>query len=193
MQDINTSILHTSTFLIYGSYFIFSLLFSFLLNKLFLKFSDTLGTKNNGAGEVIRWSATTKPVLGGLSFYILFLMSVAIYFAFFNTGVNVSTVSNSFIGIILSMAVGFLVGLADDAYNTKPFLKFSAQFACGFILIATGVYIKIFDNNYINYALTMFWVVGIMNSVNMLDNMDGITTTVSAFIMCAFFGSHYFT
>ena len=81
------------------------------------------------------------------------------------------------------MAVGFLVGLADDAYNTKTFLKFSAQFACAFILIATGVYIKVFDNFYLNAILTIFWVVGIMNSVNMLDNMDGITSTVSSFII----------
>ena len=160
----------------------FSLTFSFLLNKLFLKFSSTLGTKNNGDGSVVRWSSTAKPVLGGLSFYILFLLSVSIYFAFFNIGSSVSY-SNTFIGLLLSMAVGFLVGLADDAYNTKPFLKFSAQFACAFILIATGVYIKVFDNFYLNAILTIFWVVGIMNSVNMLDNMDGITSTVSSFII----------
>ena len=37
----------------------------------------------------------------------------------------------------------------------------------------------LFDNEFINYAITFFWVVGMMNSINMLDNMDGITTSVS--------------
>ncbi|MCW5918530.1 MAG: undecaprenyl/decaprenyl-phosphate alpha-N-acetylglucosaminyl 1-phosphate transferase, partial [Bacteroidetes bacterium] len=66
-----------------------------------------------------------------------------------------------------------------DAYNTKPVLKFLAQVSCAFSFIFTGTYIDLFDNMILNYLLTIFWVVGIMNSINMLDNMDGITATVS--------------
>jgi UDP-GlcNAc:undecaprenyl-phosphate/decaprenyl-phosphate GlcNAc-1-phosphate transferase len=79
----------------------------------------------------------------------------------------------------LVSALGFLVGLADDAYTTKPFLKFVGQFLCGVILIAFGVYIDLFGVPVLDYLLTIFWVVGIMNSINMLDNMDGITGGVS--------------
>ena len=50
---------------------------------------------------------------------------------------------------------------------------------CGVILVVAGVYIQIFSIPILNYAFTVFWVVGIMNSINMLDNMDGITATVS--------------
>ncbi len=35
---------------------------------------------------------------------------------------------------------------------------------------------------FLNYALTILWVIGIMNSVNMIDNMDAIATVVSIFI-----------
>jgi UDP-GlcNAc:undecaprenyl-phosphate GlcNAc-1-phosphate transferase len=46
-------------------------------------------------------------------------------------------------------------------------------------MILTGVYIELFQDIYLNYLITLFWVVGIMNSINMLDNMDAITTIVS--------------
>lgn len=39
-----------------------------------------------------------------------------------------------------------------------------------------------FENENLNHLLTVLWVVGIMNSINMLDNMDAITATVSVFI-----------
>jgi UDP-GlcNAc:undecaprenyl-phosphate GlcNAc-1-phosphate transferase len=82
------------------------------------------------------------------------------------------------------MALGFIIGLADDAYDTKPFLKFFIQVACGAVMYGSGIQINIFGSDTLNFLLTVFWVVGIMNSVNMLDNMDGITTIVSIGIVC---------
>jgi hypothetical protein len=49
------------------------LLLSIITNGLLLKFSLNLGTKNEQ--EQVRWAPTTKPALGGISFYILFLFS----------------------------------------------------------------------------------------------------------------------
>ncbi|MBK9628064.1 MAG: hypothetical protein IPO56_10290 [Flavobacteriales bacterium] len=42
------------------------------------------------------------------------------------------------LGLLAATSLGFLMGLADDAYNTNPVLKFLAQVACGGILIASG-------------------------------------------------------
>ena len=53
---------------------------------------------------------------------------------------------------------------------------------CGGILIYSGTYINIFENEFLNYSMTILWVAGLMNSINMLDNMDGITTIVSIVI-----------
>jgi UDP-GlcNAc:undecaprenyl-phosphate GlcNAc-1-phosphate transferase len=77
------------------------------------------------------------------------------------------------------------MGLADDAYNTKPLLKFLAQVSCGGILVASGSCIDIFEAYWANVLLTLFWVVGMMNSINMLDNMDAITTSVSIAVLAA--------
>ncbi len=164
--------------------FVVSFVFSIIINKFLLKFAKTLGIRNTGEA-IIRWSATSKPSLGGISFFIVFLFSV-IWVSFLRNGdrefFNLQT-----LGIIVSVMVGFLLGLFDDAYNTKPWIKFFTQIGCGFILIATGTYIDIFEWNVLNYLLTIFWVVGMMNSINMLDNMDGITTIVSISVLLAFF------
>ena len=167
--------------IVIGFFITTSLLFSFLMNSLFLRFFHTLGIRNRNDGTVIRWGTMSKPAVGGLSFYIMFLLSLACYSIFFSP--NDALYNPRFMGFLIAMALGFLIGLADDAYDTRPFLKFSAQVACGFFLILTGTYIHISDSIIINYMITIFWVVGIMNSINMLDNMDGITSTVGCGII----------
>jgi UDP-GlcNAc:undecaprenyl-phosphate GlcNAc-1-phosphate transferase len=164
------------------SFFAGAVLFSFLINGLFLKFSRNLGTRNTNE-EMVRWSAQTKPAFGGISFYMVFLLSVASFSFFFLR--NDYFLNLSFLGMFISITLGFLMGLADDSYNTKVWIKFITQLACAFALILTGTYIHLFNNIYIDYFITIIWVVGMMNSINMLDNMDAITTTVSLFILTA--------
>ena len=74
------------------------------------------------------------------------------------------------------------MGLFDDAYNTKVIVKLISQITCGIILIVTGTSISLFQSEILNYVITILWVIGIMNSINMLDNMDGISSVVSLFI-----------
>lgn len=165
-------------------FFVGTLVFSFLINSILLKFVKTLGIRNEGEAH-IRWSSQVKPSLGGLTFYIVFLLSITLHPFVFSY--NEEGIDFQFTGIIGVTSLGFLMGLADDAYNTKPLLKLFTQILCGGILIYTGNSIQIFENDYFNYALTIIWVVGLMNSINMLDNMDGITTSVSLVITATIF------
>lgn len=160
-----------------------AIMFSFLVNGLLLKLSRSLGVKDQGE-DLVRWSNTTKPAVGGISFYILFLFAVACYSTIFGAVDYINDVVR-FLGVMAACSLGFVVGLADDAYNTRPFLKFSAQFCSGIILIATGTVINISGIPAFDMFLTMFWVIGLMNSINMLDNMDGITASVSLSITLA--------
>mgnify|MGYP003593112313 CR=1 FL=1 len=140
--------------------------------------------------SIVRWETKSKPAFGGISFYIIFLLSISVYSIFSEDKLLFH--KQQFLGLLVSTTLGFIVGLADDAYNTRPYLKFTAQLICGIILIATGTYITLFSNIYLNYALTLLWVVGIMNSINMLDNMDAITSLVSIFIiLSALFVAYY--
>lgn len=146
---------------------------SLFINALLLKFSTNLGTRNTAG--LVRWSSQVKPSVGGISFFIIFLMSLV-----FGLIYTPDLQSNlPLLGFSAAVGLGFLIGLADDAYNTKPLLKFSGQVACGIILIASGITIDLFPQKGFDEALTLLWTVGIMNSVNMLDNMDGITASTS--------------
>jgi len=178
---MNTS----SHFVNYSFFFVVALLFSLLINGLLLRFSKTLGVRNHQV-SLVRWSSTSKPSLGGLSFFIIFLSSF-VGLPFFAPS-DLSFFNLQAVGIMVAVTVGFLTGLFDDAYNTRPWLKFAGQLSCGLVLMVCGVYIQFFQLEYLNYLLTLFWVVGIMNSINMLDNMDGITSITSFGILGSMLG-----
>lgn len=165
----------------FGSFFLISAFFSFLINWLFLKFSFNLGARNKSEVSQVRWASNVTPAIGGIAFFIVFLISISVlgtlprqtnYF-----------LDKHLIGIIASSCLGFILGLADDAYNTNPLAKFIAQLSCAFILIISDVYIKISGNPAVDFMITTIWVIGLMNSINMLDNMDAIAATVSICII----------
>jgi len=89
--------------------------------------------------------------------------------------------------IIIVPTLGFLMGLADDMFNTPPNFKFVVQVIIAAVLIYFGIYIKIFDSETANYIITVLWVVGIMNSINMLDNMDAVSSLTTIVILSAVF------
>lgn len=157
-----------------------SLIFSSVINNLLLHFSKNLGTRKKD-GLQIRWNSTSKPALGGISFYFIFLMSFISMMFVFDKNNYFTTINN--LGILAALSIAFVMGLADDAYDTKPLIKFLAQFICAIILILTGTKINCFGNELCSYIVTILWIIGLMNSVNMLDNMDAITSIVASGIM----------
>lgn len=150
-----------------------------LCNELLLRFSKSLGIRNKN-DVTIRWSNESKPSLGGVSFFVVFLFTSIIYSAVFDENIFHNY---EYLGLFLSGTIAFIMGLADDAYNTRPFAKLAVQILCGLILVKVNVIIHFFGNPFLDTLLTIIWVVAIMNSLNMLDNMDGITGTTVFFIL----------
>lgn len=169
----------TTTLLLF--YFVIAASVSFLINYLLLKFSFNLGSRNNIAFKQVRWSSHVKPSVGGISFFIVFLISIAII-GLIPKEQNF-VMDKQMVGIMAASTLGFLMGLADDAYNTNPLIKFLMQVSCAVILLACGIKTNISNIEAINILFTITWVVGLMNSINMLDNMDAITGSVSSLII----------
>jgi UDP-GlcNAc:undecaprenyl-phosphate GlcNAc-1-phosphate transferase len=184
MADFN------SHHIIFLCFFLFAALFTVLMNNILLKFSSNLGIRDHST-TIIRWSSVSKPALGGITFYIVFLIAIASFSVFFPQEMVLQNKPS--LALIGTCSLAFIMGLADDAYNTKPLLKFGVQLLCGLVFILGGMYIKTSPWEPLNYALTLFWVIGIMNSINMLDNMDGITTVTSFFIALMFITGHVFS
>jgi UDP-GlcNAc:undecaprenyl-phosphate GlcNAc-1-phosphate transferase len=167
-------------------YFVIAIALSLAINYLLLKFSFNLGSRNNLAFKQVRWTAHVKPSIGGISFFIIFLLSWGIY-GFISQEKGIVP-DKQIIGIVAATSLGFLAGLYDDAFNTNPLLKFILQLTCGIILVGFNVKINISNIEFINIFFTLVWVVGLMNSINMLDNMDGVTASISAMIVAGIIG-----
>jgi len=162
-------------------FFVLSTFFSFLINWLLLRFSFNLGARLQDSGGQVRWAANVKPAIGGISFFIVFLISISVLGTLPRE--SLYYFDKHLVGMIAASSLGFLLGLADDAYNTNPLAKFILQLSCAFILIVSDLYIHVSGNHAFDFAITMVWVIGMMNSINMLDNMDGITTSTSMSII----------
>jgi UDP-GlcNAc:undecaprenyl-phosphate GlcNAc-1-phosphate transferase len=84
--------------------------------------------------------------------------------------------------LILALATVIMVmGLIDDRRNLAWQLRLGIQFLCAVILAAGGVHVTLFwpfTHPLLGGAVTVLWIVGLTNSFNMLDNMDGLAASV---------------
>ncbi len=160
--------------------------FSWMLNKILLRYSYNFGVKSRENQEnLVRWSSTSKPTTGGISFYMTFLIGALVLMVLMPIELGASS---RMLALILASTLAFMIGFADDAYGTHPGMKFLGQVFCGVILVAFGIHIRFFsmtnpDLIVLDYLMTVLWVVGLMNSLNMLDNMDGVTTTIATTLL----------
>jgi len=95
-------------------------------------------------------------------------------------------------GLVAACSLGFILGFVDDAFHIGPLFKIMGQIACAYVLYFSGFSIDVSGSTFFNFIFTLVWVVAIMNSINMIDNMDGISTILSISIciiclMVAFF------
>lgn len=124
------------------------------------------------------------PRMGGLAIFLAF---VGAYFiiAPATAGYDMDVA----LGLILGGAVIVLVGALDDKYDLSPKVKLLGQIIAAGIVISFGLqvdYIKLpfgdaMDlNPWISIPLTLFWIVGVTNAINLIDGLDGLSAGVSA-------------
>ena len=82
---------------------------------------------------------------------------------------------------LLALTTGvFLLGLADDIWDLRPQTKLVAQIAAGFLLYLSGFHFNDALPRLLDLAIVVFWVVGITNAMNLLDNMNGLCAGTAA-------------
>ena len=117
-----------------------------------------------------RWHKRPTAMLGGVA---IFSATLLIYLAL------VPKSSQSLI-ILAGSSVLFLVGLIDDILQVKPYQKLIGQFIGVAIVIGFGLVLPWTSSDILNIAITCFWLVGITNAINLLDNMDGLSAGIAA-------------
>jgi UDP-GlcNAc:undecaprenyl-phosphate GlcNAc-1-phosphate transferase len=125
-----------------------------------------------------RWHRRPVPLLGGAAVIAATLAPLAV------TG----TTSRLAGFLLLALGLG-VVGLVDDVRSLPPQAKLVAQIVAAGALIQFGWLLRLTDVPLVNVFLTIFWVVGITNAFNLLDNMDGLAAgmaTIAAAFRLAF-------
>jgi UDP-GlcNAc:undecaprenyl-phosphate GlcNAc-1-phosphate transferase len=92
-------------------------------------------------------------------------------------------------GVIAGGIIIFIVGIVDDMLSLNPWIKLAGQIVAASVLVLSGMHIELFvlSNVWISAAITIFWVVLITNSMNLLDNMDGLSAGVAVAAAFSFF------
>jgi UDP-GlcNAc:undecaprenyl-phosphate GlcNAc-1-phosphate transferase len=177
--------------MIYLLIFIVSLSLSLLVTPVCIKLghrwriTDKPGGRRKHQGEV--------PRLGGVALFISFVGAGMFVFALSSAGLwePIGAEDRKLLtGVLVGSIVIFGFGIWDDLRQLPPWPQFVAQFAVALIAIAFDIIIErvtlpVYDRltifpDWITYPLTIFWVMGMINTVNWLDGLDGLATGVAA-------------
>lgn len=130
----------------------------------------------------------TIPLLGGVAIYFAAILALILFGDRFYVP--------QLFGIIVGATLVSFLGVWDDRQGVRPLLKLLGQVVAAVILVATGVAVDLFDHQVIDYLVSVVWIVGITNSLNLLDNMDGLSSGVATvasaffFVLAAFSGQY---
>ena len=105
------------------------------------------------------------------------------------------------LAVLTGALVVFLFGLWDDLMGLSAGPKLIGQFIAAIILISSGVqvyfatilsnagYVSPFVAQLLNIVITLFWLFGITNALNMIDSMDGIVAGLGIIASACFMGA----
>ena len=118
--------------------------------------------------------AEPVPYLGGLA--IALGITVVTFVAVFVGDQNENLSDLAFTVLVPALSLG-LMGLVDDLRSLSPWPRLITQSLVGsvvaFIIVQGGTIGTPFGTSTLNTAVTIFWIVGICNSINFFDNLDG--------------------
>ena len=121
------------------------------------------------------------PRMGGLAIFLGFILSVVLF----------ADITRQVRGILLGAVLIVACGAIDDIISLRAWVKLIVQIVAAVVAVAHGVVIEVLMNPNIfseNEALilgvlavpvTVLWIVGITNSVNLIDGLDGLACGVS--------------
>lgn len=124
------------------------------------------------------------PRIGGLAIYCGFMTAIL---AMLNFAELTQEVANGVIGLLLGGTLIVIIGLIDDYKNLPAKVKLLGQILAACVVVYFDVRIDVItdpfgDYLYLEYMAapaTVFWIVGLTNTVNLIDGLDGLAAGVS--------------
>jgi UDP-GlcNAc:undecaprenyl-phosphate GlcNAc-1-phosphate transferase len=164
------------------------------VSLIFVPIADRLGRRFNittkpGGRRLTEGDYRRVSKLGGLALYCGFMCAV-IAAQFLPVPRFDSYEIIRLIGLLAGGTVIFIVGILDDIYNFSSFPQFVGQFIAAGIAIAFLIFIEYFNNPLtgqqtdrfpyiVTVAISLFWLIFMMNTMNFLDGLDGLAGGVT--------------
>ncbi|MBN1954095.1 MAG: undecaprenyl/decaprenyl-phosphate alpha-N-acetylglucosaminyl 1-phosphate transferase [Anaerolineae bacterium] len=167
-----------------------------LLTPLFGRLGRRMGLVDRPGGRRAHQSEVSR--LGGPGLFFPFVIALVVGLAFRIPTADPNE-SRRLVGLLAGSAWMFLVGLADDRWDLAPMVQLGGQAVAAGIAIATLIFIERVNNPLTDrvvvffpafvVGLTVFWMMGMINTVNWLDGLDGLAAGVGA-ILCLVLAIH---
>ncbi|NLW45253.1 MAG: undecaprenyl/decaprenyl-phosphate alpha-N-acetylglucosaminyl 1-phosphate transferase [Syntrophomonadaceae bacterium] len=165
-----------NTFPIYVPGVIIAFILAYLVMPVIIKLAFRIGAVDQPSARKVH--SQPMPRLGGTGIFLAFVLVVV-------ATVNVDRI---LMGILLGGTAVFLVGVLDDIYRLSPWAKLAAQIAAALIAVYCGVRVDVMTNPFdgvlqlgaLSIPLTLLWIIGITNAVNLIDGLDGLAAGVCA-------------
>src|SRR5882762_3220289 len=124
--------------------------------------------------KVDRWHKKPTAMMGGVAIWLAVI------------GAYLVLVPHAKQGWVVVGAASFLffVGLVDDWLHVKPYQKLIGQVIGAAVVVNYGLILPWTRSLPVNMLITIFWLIGITNAINLLDNMDGLATGIAAIASC---------
>ena len=152
-----------------------------------------------------------KPYLGGVAIFLSFFITIVFNLILYLICMNISGFQTRFpilarqlpllaeawpklAAILFGSMIIVIVGLIDDINSSliSPRLKLFFQSAAAVIAVYFGVSISFFPYDWMDWIISVIWIVVITNSFNLLDNMDGLSSGVAAISALIFFSISFY-
>lgn len=175
--------------------FITAVLISFLLTPFVKKWAEKVGAMDIPK-DSRRVHKIPTPRLGGLAIYFSFLISVVAF----------GLVDKKLFGVLIGATIIVIMGYFDDIKPLSAKFKFFIQVLAAILVVSYGIKIDVVTNPlyFINddrwislgmwsYPITVLWIVGVTNAINLIDGLDGLAAGVSTIASTTLFIVALFT
>ena len=169
------------TILAVATSFCLALVLTFVVRALARRFGFVAQPK------IDRWHKKPTAMLGGAAIWLSVIITVLVFSLHTTYGLQ----------ILLASTFLFLVGLVDDLIHIKPYQKLIGQILGSAYVVYYGLSLPWTGSVLLNMALAIFWLIGITNAINLLDNMDGLASGIAiiagGFLAVSFMNSGQYT
>lgn len=171
--------------------FLIAFLTAFMATPHTIKLAKKVGAVDTPNDER-RINKITMPRLGGLAVLAGFFVSVIYLLITMTIEGKINLYQDSYMtkltGFVIGSVILGVVCFIDDAKGVSPLVKLAAQLLAALVVMKFGIRIDNLDIPFIDVntfgtwfypVLTVCWIVGITNAMNLIDGLDGLATGIS--------------